>query len=309
MKAVVSEPAEGGAVFNAPYAEKTLGDPAIDVWVGTVEGRTMRFVAGASVLCLLLIMQAGLVYPSDDSPASASAVVEKHVSDRSGNLEKADFTPSCTCCDVAYMDTFKNNQLLYARTPEFLEAVRMVASGNSKYSPRAGEDIPFAQWKAFAMEMRRHPAADALVALGPSPSAESPDVDTGVDALSALSEKQCMIPALIYLASLEYRSRSGQAGIRPIFPRILRAAVAELDGRLTEKRRMAEAFAKRAAAVRSMIAEAERTVASKCSPDELVRAKSELERACRDALGVRSSLMETDMAFARAEKVAGLLRR
>lgn len=306
----MSELAEGGAIFNARCAERTVGDPAIDTWVDTVEGRTMRAVAGASVLCLLLIMQAGLVYPSDDSPASASAVIEKHVSDRSGNLEKAGFEPSCTCCDVAYMDTFTSNQLLYARTPEFLEAVRMVASGNSKYSPRAGDDIPFARWRAFAMEMRRHSAADGLVALGPSPSAASPDVGTGIDALSVLSERQCMIPALLYLASLEYRSRSGQAGIRPIFPRILRAAVAELDGRLTEKRRMAEAFAKRAAAVRSMIAEAERTVGGKCSPDELARAKSELERACGDALGVRSSLMETDMAFARAEKVAdGLLRR
>lgn len=269
----------------------------------------MRAVAGASVLCLLLIMKAGLVYPSDDSPASASAVVEKHVSGRSGSLETANFKPSCTCCDVAYMDTFKYGQLLYARSPEFLEAVHMVASGNSKYSPKGGEDIPFAKWKAFATEMLRHSTADVSEALGTSPSAASPDVGTGIDALSALNQRQCMIPALIYLASLEYRSRSGQAGIRPIFPRLFRAAVDELDGRLAEKRRMAETFAKRAAAVRSMIAEAERTVARKCSPDELALAKSELERACRDALGVRASLMETDVAFARAEKVAGLLRR
>lgn len=261
-------------------------------------------------MCLLLIMQAGLVYPSDDSPASASAVGEKQASDLSGNLEKVDFKPSCNCCDFAYMDTFKANHLLYIQTPEFVEAVRTVASGDSKYSPRAGEDIPFATWKAFAMELGRHFEANTSEAVEPAPSAASSDVRAEKGGLGLLAERKCLIPALVYLASLEYRSKSGQAGIRPIFPRLLRAAAAELDARLSEKRRMAEAFAKRAAAIKARIAEAEQTAARKCSPDELARARSELQRACREALGVRSTLQETDTAFARAEKVVdGLVRR
>jgi len=236
-------------------------------------------------------------------------VAERHAGDLFGNLEKVDFKPSWVCCDIAYMDTFKTNRLLYARTPEFAEAVRKVASGDSKYSPRARGDIPFADWMAFAMEMRRHFTAHASQAIGPFTSAAFPDAHTGVGGLSSLTESKSMIPTLFYLASMEYRSKSGQAGIKPIFPRFFRAAVAELDGRLAEKRRMAEAFAKRADAIRAMIMDAERTAARKFAQDELERAKSDFKRACNDALGVRSSLVETEMAFAQAEKVAGLLRR
>ena len=248
----------------------------------------MKPVVRGCVGCMLfLVLWTGTVYPSTDS--------------------KADFEPSSKCCDIAFMDAFRSNRLLYARTPEFVEAVRAVASGTSKYSPRNGEGIPFAAWNEFATEMRRHSAADTSDAVGPSPSADISGVHGDHGNLRLLSDERSLIPALVYLASLEYRSRPGHEGIRPILPRVFRAAVAELEGRLAEKRRMAEAFARRAAAVRSRIAEAERTAAGRYTSADLARAKSELERARRDALGVRSSMLETDTAFARAEKIADAL--
>jgi hypothetical protein len=253
---------------------------------------------------------AGTVYPSTDAPTWASAVGETQVSDFSGSLEMGKFEPSSRCCDIAFMDTFRANRLLYVQNPEFVEAVRMVASGDSKYSPKAGVGVPFAAWKDFAMEMRRHSAADTSEAVGEHPSAGDSGVHAEHSNLRLVSDSKFLIPALFYLASLEYRSWPGNEGTPLIFPRVLRDAVAELENRLAEKRRMAEAYAKRAAAIAVRIAEAERTVARNISPDELARAKSELERARRNALGVRSNLSETDTAFAQAEKVAdGLLRR
>lgn len=160
------------------------------------------------------------------------------------------------------------------------------------------------------MEMRRHSAVDTSEAVEPHPSPGYSGVHAEHGNLSLVRDSKFLIPALIYLASLEYRSWPGHEGTTPIFPRVLRAAVAELESRLAEKRRMAEAYAKRAAAIAARIAEAERSGVRNFAPDELARAKSELERARRNALGVRSNLLETDTAFARAEKVAdGLLRR
>ena len=264
----------------------------------------MRAFSVACVVCLMLAGRVGMVYPSDDAPVWGSASADRDSGDISGNPGQVAFKPSCTCCDIAYMDTFIGNRLMYAQTPEFLDAVRTVASGDSKYSPRACEEIPYARWKDFAVEMRRHSATHELDAAGVLPSAVSSDVGTEFNGLRALSDGKCMIPALIYLASLEYRLKSGGAGIKPIYPRLLRAAAAELNGRLAEKNRMAERFAQRAASIRSTIVKAERTIARGLPSDDLTRAKSELETAISSALGVRVSLNETDAAFSRAEQFA-----
>lgn len=264
----------------------------------------MKTVFGTCVLCLVLIAVAAPVHPSDDPAARAVGAADRRAGSLSGNLEKMDFQPNCRCSDIAHTGAFRANRLQYVQTPEFAQAVQMLASGSSRYSPRYARDLPLTTWRSFATELRQRSAADAGEAVGPTASAVSYDVQTGNGGLCFLGVEERLIPALLYLASLEYRSWPGHADVTPVFPRIFRAATSELDARIGEKRRMAGEFAKRAAAIRARIAEAERRGPGSCAPAEIARAKSELNSACRDALGVRSSLQETDMAFARAERAA-----
>ncbi|MGE5189301.1 MAG: hypothetical protein ACM3NF_04525 [Gemmatimonadota bacterium] len=270
----------------------------------------MKPAFGACILCLLLIVGAAPAYPSGDSSGWVVAMAEKPAENLAGNLEKVDFQPYCKCSDIAHTGVFRANRLQYVRTPEFARAVRILASGESRYSPRVSRDLPLATWKMFADELGRHSDIDAGDALGAAPSALPLNVRTGSGEMCFLRVEERMIPALMYLASLEYRSWPGHADVMPVFPRYFRAATSELDARMTQKREMAGMFARRAAAIRARIAEAERRGTRTCSAEELARAKSELDRAYRDALGARTSLQEADVAFARAEKVAdGLLAR
>lgn len=270
----------------------------------------MKPAVGTCILCLLLIAGATPVYPSDEPSARAVAVTERQAGSLSGDLEKAEFQPSRQCSDIAHTGIFRDERLQYVQTPEFAQAVRMLASGASRYSPRNARDIPLATWRTFATELERRSAMDTHEADGPIASAAPIDGRRGDGGLCFLRVEEKLIPALLYLASLEYRSWPGHADVVPVFPRHFRAATSELDARIGEKRRMAGAFAKRAAAIRARIAEAERRGPGICPPSELARAKSELESAYRGALGARSSLQETDMAFARAEQAAdGLLAR
>lgn len=263
----------------------------------------MKAAVGACILCLALMIGAAPVHPSDDLSARAAATV-KPAGSLAGNFEKVDFQPSCKCGDFAHTSIFMVNRLQYVQTPEFAEAVRMLASGNSKYSPRNPREVPMSSWRTFAAELDRHSAAGERGATGTTVSAVPPGVLRGDSGVCFFRVEEKMIPALLYLASLEYRSLPGHDDVTPIFPRYFRAAISELDARMGEKQRMAAAFARRAAAIKARIAEAERRGPGNCPPELLARAKSELDSAYRDAMGVRSSLQETDMAFARAERAA-----
>ena len=268
----------------------------------------MKAVIGTCVSILMLIAWVGTVLPSDDSMMLVPLEAGEPSSDLFGTFNNADLKPSCTCADIAYMDSFNSSQLAYIHTPEFAEAVRIVACGDSKYSPKR---IPIpSSWGGVAMELHRQLAVHPEEEIRPTPSVGPLDVRTEDGGLSLLKEKTNLIPALIFLSSLEYRSRPGHEDASPIFTRIVRTATAELDARMAEKCQWADAFAKRAAAIREMIAEAERLGPGICPPDKLARAKSDLDRACRQAVGVRYSLQETDSAFAQAEKdVDGIFGR
>ena len=249
----------------------------------------MRYSIRVCISILMMIGWSGTAFPSDDSTT-------------------ADFKPSRVCSDIAYMDIFQSRHLAYFHTPEFVEAVHKVASGESRFSPKKNP-VPDA-WGRFAAELNRHLAIPPKEEAGPDPSPALSDARPEDRGLELLKEKKCLVPALIFLASLEYRSWPGNEGVSPIFPRFVRSAIVELDERFAEKCRMAEEYGKRAAAIRAKIAESERLGQENCPPEDLARAKSGLDRACHDALGVRSSIWETDAAFAQVEKIVdGILGR
>ncbi len=208
--------------------------------------------------------------------------------------------PDCGCPDLVYSEAFQSKGLGYVSTPEYADAVRAVANGTSKYSP---EEIP-AAWRSIAAEwtayLAMHPA-------GMSEPAESPvysDAGEPYDAAAFLRKKEACGPALLYLASLEYRSRSGHEGVKPVLPLVVRAAAKDIEARVVAKQGMAASYAKRASAIGTRIAETERIGAEECSPGDLALAKSELELARREAGGVRTSLLETESLFRRAEQAA-----
>jgi hypothetical protein len=236
----------------------------------------MRAFFAAIALCLLVLIT-GNAWSSSDAPGGA-------------------------CPELAYTDSFKARGLGYVYTEEFAEAVSSVASGASTYSP---QEIP-AGWKTAAAEWRAYVAAHPAGEAGTMPTTTATGLQGGLTADPYLSKGACS-PALLYLASLQYRSRVGGQGVTPVFPRIVKAGVMELGTQTVAKSRMAATYAKRGALIGEKIADAERMGAMDCTPGELARAKAELDRARRDAAGIRSGIQETDASFARAEQIADAL--
>jgi hypothetical protein len=259
----------------------------------------MKVFRAAFVLCLLASM-AGNAFSSGDLPESVGIVGDRMGSDLFSGLGQDLSSPACGCPDLAYTEPFKAKGLGYVATREFAEAVHAVASGNSRYSPR---EIP-PGWQAAEADWRRYLAAH------PYNSAAEPARPrafmTWLDAKPFFGKEACS-PALLYLASLEYRSMPGHQGVTPAFPRLVRTAAFELGTQVVDKSRMAGIYAKRIAAMGVKIAGAERMGAEERAPRELARANSELDRARMDATGVRSGIQETEASFARAEQTADTL--
>jgi len=258
----------------------------------------MRIVRAALVLCLLTSM-AGNAFSLGDLPGSVGIVEDRVGSDLFLGLGQDLSSPACGCPDLAYTEPFKAKGLGYVGTREFAEAVHAVASGNSRYSPR---EIP-PGWQAASAHWRRYLAAHPYGAVEP---AHPRAFMTWVDAKPFFGKEACT-PALLYLASLEYRSMPGHQGVTPAFPRLVRAAAFDLGIQVVDKSRMAGIYAKRIAVMGVKIAEAERMGAEESAPRELARAKYELDRARMDATGVRSGIQETEASFARAEHTADTL--
>ncbi len=231
-----------------------------------------------AVACLMLIAVSGTAFASTDGPSAGSPGADSMQIDTSPRLEASG--PACGCADIAFTDVFTSERLAYVTAPEFAEALRAVARGESRYSP--GE-IP-AGWQAAAEDW------------GSSRS--------GLAGLRLLQDSEACIPALIYLASMEYRLRLGRPGLKPVFPVFVRKATQDLAERAAAKGRLAGRFAQRRDAIAAKIQEAERMGAASCAPGALADAKAELDRARRGAGEVRSSLRDTESAFYSAERAA-----
>lgn len=269
----------------------------------------MKLFGRGCFSCLLLIMLwAGTgrsdCYPLGSSPSPVPSA--DHHGDVVGSApDRADSHPGLSCACVAYTGIFKARHLDYARSPEFAAAVRAVAGGTSKYSPR---EIP-AAWSAVAAEWSRHAGSHREGTEEQAHWEELAGSRADDGAMHLLRQEESLVPALVYLASMEYRSRQGRDDVAPVFPWILRQAHVELASRAAAKQQLAGEFSKRAAEIAAKISDAERNGAGDHAPAALARAKFELAFACREVTDIHLSVRETEAAFERAERFAETVSR
>ena len=221
----------------------------------------MRTVFGVFVTCLLLSGFAATAFPFSDSLASVGANVYRQGNDLVAMPAGKISPPASGCTDLAHTEVFQSMGLGYVQSREFAEAVRAVAIGASRYSPR---EIP-ASW--------RKDAESWIV-----PGSETLPLPKGEDACN---------PTLLYLASMEYRAKPAHEGVPPVFPGNVRAATREVH--VVEEWKKAGPFKERAAAVDFKIAVAERMGAGECSKVELESAKLLLDRARNVAAASRNN--------------------
>lgn len=240
----------------------------------------MRTAKLLLVPCLVFLGISGAAFSSTDPAPAAGPGAGRGGGGVSDRFEGIESLPVCACSDIAYTDLFRSEGLGYVTSAEFAKAIRAVASGESRYSPA---EIPGA-WRVAAADW------------GASRS--------GTAVLKFLEDREACIPALIYLASMEYRSSSGRRDVKPAFPLFVREATRDLAARAAAKRDLAVGFAKRENAIAAKIREAERMGAGECAPGAVASARTELERARRKAVEIRFSLKEAESGFRNAERSA-----
>jgi hypothetical protein len=177
--------------------------------------------------------------------------------------------------------------------------MQAVANGKSVHSPK---EIP-PEWPAVAAGWRTFLATRLKGEAELAPGGTFPEPRGWTDTNPYPGKEDCA-PALVYLASMEFRSRSGNENVTPAFPRLVRAAVFELGSTAVARNRMGPAHAKRTGDIMTKIAEAERMGAKACQPQELARARNDLDRARGAASDVRAGIEETDALYVKAEQAA-----
>ncbi len=243
----------------------------------------MRTRTPLAVACLLLITLPAIAISSTDGAPAASPAAESRSGDAASRLAGADVTPACGFSDIAYSDVFRSEGLAYVTSTEFAAALRAVANGDSKYSPA---EIP-QSWRTAAADWD-----------GTRP---------GLERLKSLGDRGSNIPALIYLASMEYRLRAGRPQLKPAYPVLVREATRDLEGRFAAKRQLAARFAERSDAIGVKLYQAELMGAAGCAPGAVADAKAQLDEARREARDVRSSVKDAESSFLKAERFAEML--
>ncbi len=241
--------------------------------------KTARALIGMAILLLLLLVPANALSAADALP-SARPGAEATASVLQPSPEGLVAALAFACANIAYTDVFRSENPAYVLTPEFGRAVRAVANGESRYSP---EEIPAGWWTAAGNRGSSR---------------------TGAEGLRLPGEWEACVPALVYLASMEYRSRLGRPALKPVFPVLVRMATRDLAVRAESRRQLAAGFAEREGAIAAKIREAERMGAGGCAPAAVADAKAELGRARRMSAEVRSGVDDTESAFRSAERLA-----
>jgi len=179
------------------------------------------------------------------------------------------------CPDLVRTGLFRKNGLSYLHTREFAEAVSAVADGTSSFSP---PEIP-GHWPAAAYAWRMHLLAHEWAgtrgeagapSVGSIPGA--PPYDLRVPWEGFPDAGETCSPFLLYLASREYRSRSGHEDARIVFPYLVPVAVDELED-------MIRPFAFRASEIVARLGKARELDAKKCAPGKLSLAEVSLAEA------------------------------
>ena len=188
--------------------------------------------------------------------------------------------PSAQCTDILRGGILAPDRVEILGSEEFAVSMEAVASGMSYYSPGF---VP-AGWKAEASAWREQAAGRSVLRTrGMSPG-----------------EDLCPSSSLIFRAFLDYRAKTGQPDLRPVYPYQVRKAAVELSDRFARAARIAHR-------VESSIREAERMGARECSPTELSIAWASLEEAGRRTAENGYDVGKTEEAFGNAERAAANL--
>jgi hypothetical protein len=224
-------------------------------------GEPMRTIPSVFISCLLLAGGTVSAYPFGDPLASVGAGAYLQGNTLADNPGRTESPPVPGCPGLAYTEIFRSKGLGYVHSREFAEAVRAVAVGASEYSPK---EIP-ASWRDDAENW----------------------IGTESGTLPIRNGEDACNPALLYLASMEYRAKPGHEDVKPVIPRYVRAATRE--ARVVEEWRKAGPFSERAAVVEFKIEVAERMGAGECARVELESAKLLLDRARNVAAASRDN--------------------
>lgn len=204
------------------------------------------------------------------------------------------------CPDIAQTGPFRKNGLSYLHTRDFAEAVSAVADGTSPFSP---PEIP-GHWPAAAyawrMHLLAHEWADTRGEAGAPTGGTipgAPPYDLRVPWEDFPDSGETCSPFLLYLASREYRSRSGHEGARIVFPYLVPAAVDELEETIRP-------FAFRGSEIAARLGKARELDAGKCAPGRLSLAETSLAEARNRVWTGHYDGRSIDPLFARAAVAA-----
>ena len=121
-----------------------------------------------------------------------------------------------------------------------------------------------------------------------------------------LEERSCNSD-LLFRASLEYRFRKGQEDAPLLYPHLVKKAASGIEKKIMAKMDSAARSAKRADDIAVRIAQAEKTGAADCQPQELARAKAELAVALGGIADLNIDAGLTEIVLARAERASSEL--
>jgi len=261
----------------------------------------------AALFFLVLITFAGTGTPLGKFPPPADGTV-------TGEFPKAVFSaappllPHVTP-DIAFTTPFRSAGLGYVHSVAFAEAMREVAAGTSRYSPRT---IP-ASWPAIAREWTIHmtdfPCGKALrpsagIPADPGGSAPRIAIRTLFPRRDFFREGTDRVGSFLFLSSLEYRARQGNGRTRLITPSLVRMGVGEILASVEKRREETRGLEDRLSEIASRIVSAEELGAPERCPRELALVRAELRYARHASTDGSFDLWDAEISIQRAERAA-----
>lgn len=259
------------------------------------------------VLFLLLLLTLGGTGAGGKSPAPVGGTVAAGLpgpDDSAVPPILAQVSP-----DIAFTSPFRSGGLLYAHSAAFAEAMQAVASGSSRYSPGT---IP-PSWMHIAREWEmhvtgcdcgttfRHACRDPAI---PGGSVPLMSIGTLFHLRGSFRDGDDGVLSLLFLSSLEFRVRQGDARIRPILPSRVRMAVSELQASILNRWKESESLESRLHEIAARIVSAERMGAQDRFPREFALVQAELRYARHASADGMFDLEEAETSILRAKEAA-----
>jgi len=267
-----------------------------------------RFLA--AIFCLVLLSLAGTGTPRGRFPVPAGGPIS-YGPPKAMPPAPPPLLPHLSP-DIAFTPSFLSGKLEYVHSAAFAEAMLSVASGTSRYSPRV---IP-SSWPAIAREWRTHRSdcdcGRTIRALsGGAGSTVDPASRTAIGTLFPVREParsgSDRVSALLFLSSLEYRSRQGDGRIPLVTPTRVRMGVGEILASVRNRQSEARVLEDRLYGIAARIVLAERLGATERVPRELALVRAEWRYARHAFADGTFDLEETEASIRRAEEAASRL--